>query len=153
VPTVRTGGCAKPRKPTADQTAAGGPRSADTDLPLGALRTVPAALDTGRRERLCQIASQIEDAELSGRAADAVADLLAGVKIESLDLQQRRCLLAQLDFRMEPACEDWGAKSRARRYEATSRWAGEALLGSAVTRDYALSPKARVGPEVMEARG
>jgi len=91
------------------------------------------------QERLAEIGPQIEDAELSGRAAEAVADTLAGVNAEDLDLQQRRWLLTRLDFSMTVVCEDWGAKPADRRYEVTSRWAGEALLG----RDYVRNSKAR----------
>jgi hypothetical protein len=91
---------------------------------------------------------RVELAELSGRTADVVADVvadvLAGVTLADLDLQQRRWLLVQIDCTMTLACEDWRAKSPARRYEVTSRWAGEALLGGAVTRDYAPSPNALV---------
>jgi hypothetical protein len=88
------------------------------------------------QERLSDIAPLIADAELSVRAAEAVADTLAGVDVEGLDLQGRRWLLAQLDFTMRLACEDWAAKSQERRYEVISRWAGQALLGEQVTRDY-----------------
>jgi len=103
---------------------------------------------TAWEERLAEIAPLIADAELSARAAEAVADTLAGVDVEELDLQQRRWLLAQLDFTMKLACEDWRAKSSQRRYEVTIRWAGQALLGESATRDYVGSsnePGTRVG--------
>jgi hypothetical protein len=53
---------------------------------------------------------RVELAELSGRTADAVADVLAGVTLADLDLQQRRWLLVQIDCTMTLACEDWRAK-------------------------------------------
>jgi len=94
------------------------------------------------QERLAEIAPLIADAELSARAADAVADILSGVTIEDLDLQQQRWLLAQIDFTMALACEDWRAKSPCRRYAVDIRWAGQGLLGESATRDYVGSPKA-----------
>jgi len=94
------------------------------------------------QERLAEIAPLIADAELSARAAEAVADTLSGVSIHDLDLQQRRWLLAQIDFVMVLACEDWRAKSQERRYDVTSRWAGQALLGESATRDYVGSSNA-----------
>jgi DNA invertase Pin-like site-specific DNA recombinase len=106
-------------------------------------RGLIAADKAAWQERLSEIAPLIMNAELSVRAAEAVADTLAGVNVQDLDLQQRRWLLAQLDFTMTLACQDWRAKSQERRYEVTSRWAGTGLLGeSAVTRDYAVSPNA-----------
>ncbi|HUU55604.1 MAG TPA: hypothetical protein VMY87_11860 [Armatimonadota bacterium] len=93
------------------------------------------------QERLAEIEPLIADAELSARAADAVADTLGGVNFEELDLRERRWLLTQLDFTMTLACEDWRAKSSQRRYEITIRWAGQALLGEQVTRDYVGSSK------------
>jgi len=95
------------------------------------------------QERLSEIEPLIADAELSARAAEAVADTLSGVSVEDLDLQQRRWLLAQIDFVMTLACDDWRAKSQERRYDVTSRWAGQALLGESATRDYVGSSKAR----------
>jgi len=94
------------------------------------------------QERLAEIAPLIADAELSARAADAVADILRGVTIEDLDLQQQRWLLAQIDFNMTLACEDWRAKSACRKYAVDIRWAGQALLGESATRDYVGSLKA-----------
>jgi len=93
-------------------------------------------------ERPTEIEPLIADQELSVRTAEAVADTLAGVNVADLDLQQRRWLLAQLDFTMALACEDWRAKSPERRYEVTSRWAGQALPGESATRDYVGSPNA-----------
>jgi hypothetical protein len=81
--------------------------------------------------------------ELVGvRAVGRWADTLGGVNVEHLDLQRQRWVLTQLDFTMTLACEDWRAKSKERRYEVTSRWAGQALLGEQVTRDYVGSPNA-----------
>ena len=54
----------------------------------------------------------------------------------------RRWLLAQIDFVMTLACEDRRAKSQERRYDVTSRWAGQALLGEQVPRDYVGRPNA-----------
>ncbi|HUU54220.1 MAG TPA: hypothetical protein VMY87_04805 [Armatimonadota bacterium] len=51
--------------------------------------------------------------------------------------------LAQLDFTVTLACEDWRAKSSQRRHEVTIRWAGQALLGESAARDYVGSSKAR----------
>jgi len=92
------------------------------------------------QERLAEIEPLIADAELSARAAEAVADTLAGVNVEDLDLQRRRWLLTQLDFTMTLACDDWRAKPKERRYEVTSRWAGQELLGEQVTADIVSSP-------------
>jgi hypothetical protein len=94
------------------------------------------------QERLAEIAPLIADAELSARAAEAVADALSGVSIQDLDLQQRRWLLAQIDFVMVLACEDWRAKSACRKYAVHIKWAGQALLGESATRDYVGSSKA-----------
>jgi len=65
------------------------------------------------------------------------------VSVEDLDLQQRRWLLAQIDFVMTLACEDWRAKSACRKYAVEIKWAGQALLGESATRDYVGSPNAR----------
>jgi DNA invertase Pin-like site-specific DNA recombinase len=94
------------------------------------------------QERLAEIAPLIADAELSARAVEAVADTLSGVNVEHLDLQQLRWLLAQLDFVMTLACDDWRAKSACRKYAVEIKWAGQALLGESATRDYVGSPNA-----------
>jgi hypothetical protein len=94
------------------------------------------------QERLAKITPLIADAELSARAADAVAETLGGVNLDDLDLQQQRWLRAQIDFTMTLACEDWRAKSACRKYAVDIKWAGRALLGESATRDYVGSPNA-----------
>jgi len=119
---------------------------ADEEITAGELADHRQEIEADRaawQDRLAEIAPLITDAELAVRAAEAVADTLSGVHVEELDLQQRRWLLTQIDFTMTLACEHWDAKPHERRYDVTSRWAGHALLGDAVGRDYVLSPNAR----------
>ncbi|MBN1459558.1 MAG: hypothetical protein JXA57_08470, partial [Armatimonadetes bacterium] len=61
----------------------------------------------------------------SERVAAAKADL------DDMDLEERRTLLRELDFRVEVGCRDWSAKPRERVYDMDVLWAGDpALLGA-----------------------
>ena len=88
------------------------------------------------RERQAEVAQALASEESVEAAMEGLAGLLGGLpkRLADLDLQERRWLLAQLDFRMELACEDWRAKSQERKYEVAIRWFGFDLLAENATR-------------------
>jgi len=94
------------------------------------------------RERASEIGAQIADAEAGERAAAVVAETLSGLegRMADLTLQDRRALLAQLDFRMTLSCQDWGVKSTERCYQVDIAWAGDVLLPESATADIVTSP-------------
>ena len=107
-----------------------------TGADLARLRPSLEADITAWRERQAEVAQALASEESAEAAVEGIAGLLGGLpkRVADLDLQERRWLLAQLDFRMELACEDWRAKSQERRYHVLIRWAGADLLADTATR-------------------
>jgi len=84
------------------------------------------------RERLAEVQGWIEGAEEKRAAVSRVSEIAATTltgDLAKIDLQTKRTLLRQLDFRVTVGADDWQKPNReGRQYLVNVAWAGQAFL-------------------------